>query len=150
MAPTEKKAPDWREIVEQLVKAEKDAVEWRSEADRAEKDVIRLKAQLARALRVNGGGRAQALVAEALGGSGKPTERTRDTARPERILKLFTERGGYLTLVELLKLEGCTKGAAHGVLFRLAREGKIQKLPGIKGRYALTRTSEGRKADLGP
>ncbi len=136
---TKDSTPNWRDIVEQLVKAEKEAIDWRAEATRADKEVARLKAALAKALRVGGGSRAQELVAEAL--AGKPAvkpARTRDTQRASRALQLMADRGGFLTLDELRAAEKCSNGAAHGVLFRLKKEGKVQQI--ARGRYSLVKS----------
>lgn len=133
MSPTK---ADWRDIVERLVKAEKEAIEWRSEADRADKEVVKLKRSLAGALKVGGGGRAQALVAEALGGGTKaPRQREHDFKRRDRTLAMIKERGGFLSTVELSRAEKVPSGTASSTLRRLAKEGHVHQVS--RGRYAL-------------
>lgn len=136
-------APDWRDIVERLVKAERDVGEWRAGLAAAEKEQAELQAQLEKAL--GRGGRAAQLVAHAMnGGRHKPAHAppppvkeplTHDYQRRHRALELVKERGGFLTVPEFAKADQCPREVASGVLWRLAKEGVLHRV--ARGRYAL-------------
>lgn len=136
-------APDWRDIVERLVKAERDVGEWRAGLAAAEKEQAELQAQLEKAL--GRGGRAAQLVAHAMnGGRHKPAHAPpppvkeamrHDYQRRHRALDLVRERGGFLTVSEFAHAEKCPHDVAAGLLWRLAREGVLHRV--ARGRYAL-------------
>ncbi len=133
---------DWREIVERLVKVERDVSEWAAGLAAAEKEHEELLALLQKALPK--GGRAAEIVAQVLnGGYHKPEfkppppvrVKTHDHKRRFRALDFLEKRGGYATSMEFARADGCEPNVARDCLQRLAQEGRVHRV--AKGRYAL-------------
>lgn len=138
---------DWRDIVERLVKVEKDVQEWSDGLQASEREEADLRAQLKAALGKTGS-RAQQLVAEAMNGGGRhkpshapppPVKKaprlTHDYQRRHRVLELMQARGGFITNSEVLHVEKATPGAVTSIMSTLAKEGLIHRVG--RARYAL-------------
>lgn len=131
---------DWRDLVEKLVKVERDVDEFRSLLAIAEKEQAELRAKLERALR--GRGRAAQVVGEVVLGQERPERGeapsrpvTHDYQRRHRALAMMKDKGGFLSAMEFARAERCPSRWASSTLGRLVEEGLVHRVS--RGRYAL-------------
>lgn len=123
-----------KELFEQYEAAIHEASSWKVEYDAAVKKVEALRSKLISPTERLASTKVYPFD-DWTNGSEDPKRRSPDYDRAPKILKLFEERGGFLSIKEAAKALKEDRALVSGSMTRLATEGKVRRLS--RGRYAL-------------